>query len=292
MDGRGSAWKGLVSVGMYPTLLTAALLATRAGTDAGARASVVVMVVATLATVPVLLAQRFLPAEPSWRGRPRDFSVDLLHLLATGAVTELFRLGSLGAVYEAAGALSARAGAVWPSHAPWVLQFALALGIGEFFAYWLHRSCHAVPFLWRFHAVHHSSERMYVLAAARNHPMNVVAMHACHVFPVALLGAPPEVLALSGVFTSVHGLLQHCNVDLRHGFLNWVFSTADLHRWHHSAERADSQTNFGNNLIVWDLVFGTRALPAGRPARVGLGDAPIRENFWAHLLAPFLAHRP
>lgn len=286
-----TGWRWVLSWALYPVLVSGALLATAAGLSAGIRTSVVVMVVILAATIPVLWAQRVLPAEAAWRGRPRDFSVDVLHLLSTGAATEVFRLLSLGAVYELASLLSARVGFGWPTGAPWVLQFTLALLIGEFFAYWLHRTFHRVPFLWRLHALHHSSERMYALAAARNHPMNAVLMHACHVFPVALLGAPPEILGLCGVLTGVNGLLQHCNVDLHHGPLNWVFATADAHRWHHSAARAESNTNFGNNLLVWDRLFGTASLPPGRPAEVGLDEGRLPENYLAHLVTPLVLYR-
>ena len=92
------------------------------------------------------------------------------------------------------------------------------------------------------------------------------------------------IIALTSVFTGVHGLLQHCNVDLKHGIFNHIFATADLHRWHHSADFDESNRNFGNNLSIWDTLFGTRYLPGGHPEDVGLGDVRLRENFLAHLL--------
>ncbi len=285
-------WKELVSWGLYPVVLFGSLGLALAFLHSGIRFSFVVMALVVFSTIPVLIAQRFLPAVEAWRGQPRDFSVDLLHMATTAGATELFRVVSLGVLYEAAGSLSAAVGhGLWPLAAPWLVQFALGLVIGEFFAYWLHRAFHTVPFLWRIHAAHHSSERMYVFAAARNHPMNVILMHACHVLPAALLGAPTEVIALCGVFTGVHGMLQHCNVDLKHGWLNEVFATADLHRWHHSVERAESNANFGNNLIVWDRLFGTRSLPEGRPARVGLDDGTRPVNYLWHLASPVLLYR-
>jgi sterol desaturase/sphingolipid hydroxylase (fatty acid hydroxylase superfamily) len=284
-------WRDAIRWGLTPGLLGASMGATALGLAAGGRPSVVVMAVIAASALPVLAAQRLVPAEPGWRGRPRDYSVDLLHLASTGLSTELFRLLTLGAVAEAAGWLSARVGAPWPAGAPWAAQVPLALLLGEAFAYAIHRACHRVPLLWRIHAMHHSSERMYAFAAGRNHPLNAVLMHAGHVLPAALCGAPPEVLALCGAFTGVHGLLQHCNVDLRHGWLNGVLATAELHRWHHSADRAESQTNFGNNLIVWDRLFGTCALPPGRPARVGLDDGRLRPHFLHHLLSPLNLRR-
>jgi sterol desaturase/sphingolipid hydroxylase (fatty acid hydroxylase superfamily) len=97
---------------------------------------------------------------------------------------------------------------------------------------------------------------------------------------------------LVSVFTAVHGLLQHANVDMHHGPLNWIFATADLHRWHHSRDVMESNTNFGSNLILWDVVFGTRYLPSGRePRHVGLSDVQVPDNFFHHLALPFTLGR-
>lgn len=284
----------LLSWGLYPAVLFGGVGAAYLGLDSGIRFSVVVMLVITGATLPLLLAQRFLPAERSWVGRPRDFGVDLLHMLSTGASTELWRILTVGLLYEVAAWLAGAVGTgLWPTSWPLLVQLPVGVLLGEFFAYWMHRACHRSPLLWRLHALHHSSERMYVFAAARNHPMNAILMHTCHVLPLALLGAPPELLALSGVLTGVHGLLQHCNVDLKHGWFNLVFATADAHRWHHSADREESDSNFGNNLIVWDWIFGTRRVAAGRPAAVGLGEdgRHVPHNFLWHLATPVLLHR-
>ena len=94
------------------------------------------------------------------------------------------------------------------------------------------------------------------------------------------------------VWTAVHGMLQHANLDLRHGWLNYVFMTADNHRWHHSTEFAESNTNFGSNIALWDHVFGTFVLrePAG-PESVGLDDVEMPDNVWVHLATPFTLPR-
>ena len=180
-----------------------------------------------LSPVPLLVAQRFLPAVPGWRGQPKDFSIDLLHLLSTWGAAELSRSLVGGVVTVFALALEGLVGGhLWPTSWPILLQFAFGLLMGEFLAYWLHRACHGVPMLWRIHAMHHSSERLYVFAAGRNHPLNAFLMHFVHLLPLTLLGAPPAVIALSAAFTGVHGMLQHCNVDLRHGVLNQLFASA------------------------------------------------------------------
>ena len=284
--------RNLVRWTLYPGLLTGAVAVTIAGLRAGYDAGLVVILVVLSAMIPLLAAQRWMPAVSEWRGSAKDFSIDLLHMASTGATSELSRALIAGLMTWAAMALETTIGAgLWPTGWPLLLQVAFGLSMGEFLAYWVHRSCHTVPLLWRIHAMHHSSERLYVLAAARNHPMNAALMQAGHLLPLTLLGAPHEVIAIAAAFHGVHGMLQHANVDLAHGPLNWIFATADLHRWHHSARIEESNTNFGNNLIVWDWVFGTRRLPAGRPAAVGLGHERLPDNFLVHLVSPFVLYR-
>jgi sterol desaturase/sphingolipid hydroxylase (fatty acid hydroxylase superfamily) len=284
--------RNVVRWSLYPSMLIGALAFTFAGLQAGLEGGLVVAAVLVLAPLPLLLAQRFIPAVPEWRGTSKDFSIDLLHMMSTWGAAEASRAIMGGAVTFAMVALSGLVGFhLWPTDWPIAAQFVVGLLVGELLAYWFHRACHEVPLLWRIHAMHHSSERMYVFAAARNHPMNAFVMHFAHLLPLTLLGAPPMVIALAASFHGVHGLLQHCNVDLRHGVFNLVFATADLHRWHHSAVIEESNSNFGNNVIVWDWVFGTRRLPEGRPAAVGLGDRRLPENFFVHLASPFVLYR-
>lgn len=139
--------------------------------------------------------------------------------------------------------------------------------------------------------MHHSSEKLYVMASARNHPMNAILAYGSQLLPLTLLGAPSEVIGLLSVYTAVNGMLQHANVEMNTGWLNWVLSTADLHRWHHSAEMEESNSNYGGNLALWDVVFGTRYCPDGSPDEVGLGNMKLPENFFAHLASPFVLNR-
>jgi sterol desaturase/sphingolipid hydroxylase (fatty acid hydroxylase superfamily) len=65
---------------------------------------------------------------------------------------------------------------------------------------------------------------------------------------------------------------------------------AELHRWHHSRLPQEANSNFGQNLIVWDVVFGTRLLPRDRrpPADIGLKDLPtFPMGYLGQLTSPF-----
>ena len=284
--------RGMVARGLFPAVLGGSLACTWAGLNAGWSPSLVVMVVIFGSSLPVLAAQRFLPAAETWRTSARHMGLDLLHMASTGLSAELYRTLTFGALLSVAVALHAWVGgSVWPVGWPLWAQLPLALVVGDLGAYVVHRACHRFPLLWRVHAMHHSSDRLHAYAGARNHPLNAMLAHGSQLLAITILGAPAETLALVSAFTGVHGILQHANVDLRYGPLNWIFATADLHRWHHSTSPRESNTNFGNNLALWDIVFGTRRLPAGRPREVGIGDLRVPENFFAHLALPFVLGR-
>jgi sterol desaturase/sphingolipid hydroxylase (fatty acid hydroxylase superfamily) len=155
----------------------------------------------------------------------------------------------------------------------------LAFALVELLQYWLHRLSHQRDFLWRFHAVHHSAERLYVLNAGRDHPLGAALFFLPELVPLILLGAPEGILALQAINTIVCGLFQHANIDIRLGPLRYVFSVGELHRWHHQRDVSEANHNFGANWILWDLVFATSA--GARPSpRTGIGDMPNFPQTW------------
>jgi sterol desaturase/sphingolipid hydroxylase (fatty acid hydroxylase superfamily) len=156
-------------------------------------------------------------------------------------------------------------------------------------SYWAHRWMHEVPWLWRLHAVHHSAPRLYWLNTTRSHPLEMAFRGVIAMLPLAILGAGAELIALSGITNIVIGLFQHANVDIRLGPLNHVFSAAPVHRWHHSRDLREANSNYGDNFIFWDTVFGTRHMPDREPpTELGIeGLDAFPPGFFAQLVAPF-----
>jgi sterol desaturase/sphingolipid hydroxylase (fatty acid hydroxylase superfamily) len=284
---------GVVRWGLYPAVLVAAVGGAAAAIGAGLHAPYVVAGVNAATAVAIGVLERVMPHRPTWNRSHGDVKTDILHMvLGMLPVPVVFRAVALGAMVAAAGFLAARLGGpLWPSHLPMALQLLLALVVAELGQYWVHRLAHERAALWRLHVVHHSVERLYWLNAGRFHPFDTLLQHAAEVAPLIILGADDRVLALFTVFTSANGMLRHANVDVRTGWLSWVLSTSDLHRWHHSVEVAESNANYGANLILWDVVFGTRKVPPRPgPERLGLGREFPR-TFLAQLASPFRADR-
>ena len=160
----------------------------------------------------------------------------------------------------------------------------------EFAKYWFHRLGHEHPKWWPLHSVHHSVKRMHLLNGFRIHPLYHLCTFLLGVVPCYLIGASEEALIINSVILAIGGSIQHCNIKLRYGWLNYIFNTNELHRWHHSKNISEGNTNYGAVLIVYDVLFGTHYYrPDAEPLELGISDEeryPMN-NYWKQLLIPF-----
>lgn len=164
------------------------------------------------------------------------------------------------------------------------LQLIVVLALGDFVTYWGHRLQHALPLLWRFHAVHHTSTEVDWLAAHREHPLDGVYTQTLVNLPALVLGF--NVSAVLGVvaFRSLWAIFIHSNVQFGMGPLKYLLGSPKLHRWHHAKDQ-----HAGNyaNLAPWlDVLFGTYRCPDGLPTELGVED-PYPRDYIGLLLAPF-----
>jgi lathosterol oxidase len=173
------------------------------------------------------------------------------------------------------------------------LQFIEILFVADFSEYWVHRWEHKLPFLWRFHAVHHSSERLDWLAGSRLHLGDILLVRAVTFIPLYLLGFADGPIFAYLVFVSFHAVFIHANVGFRFGWLDWVIATPRFHHWHHSAEKRAIDKNFAVHLPVLDRLFGTLLLPRDGtwPSVYGIAGNPIPENYFVHTAYPLAPSR-
>ena len=242
-----------------------------------------------IASLGVLLHETFAPARQDWRPTSHDVLRDGVFLtLVQVALPAILKVATLALIVALLDTDIAPFGPYWPHQAPIALQVAGMLVIAELFRYWLHRILHEVDALWRLHAVHHAANKLYTVNVGRFHPFDKSLQFLGDTLPFVLLGVAPEAFASYFVVYAVNGFYQHSNADVRLGPLNWIIAGPELHRWHHSTEIAEGHSNYGNNLIVWDAVFGTRLLPADRTVdRIGIGNPAWPDGFLAQMTAPF-----
>ncbi len=242
---------------------------------------------------PIIVAlERRFPERPAWNHDHGDQRTDVLHLILSGSLAQMVFQATLGALALSGGLwLRQQLGwSVWPTEAPIAVQWFLATAIAEFGHYAFHRLSHEHPLVWRLHAIHHSPERLYWLNATRFHWLDIFTLIALQSAPLLLLGAGREALLSYTIFAAVFGQMQHMNVRQAPSWLDWVFSTPTLHRWHHSTDPVEGNRNYGAILIGWDLLFGTFFRPVHRPFDIEVGLAPgsvVPTGYLAQQAAPF-----
>lgn len=204
-----------------------------------------------------LVAERLVPYRQTWNKGHGDIATDITSALVLVAVLDpLLKLISpflVVAVYKALDTTQP----TWLGDMPLLGQIILITLLIEFGRYWSHRFHHVVKPLWWLHAMHHSSCRLYLINTMRLNPINYILNFFIGSVPVLFLLPTPEALLGYFALTQPVILLQHANIDLKSGWLNYVFSTNELHRWHHSSDVVKANSNYGNAIVLWDQVFGT-----------------------------------
>ena len=279
----------LLPLTAYPGVLIAGLLLqnTMLEMDMGLQASSFVPIISGVLLIALL--EYVIPYRQEWRPDFNEVRTDILFTVVVQIVLPrllafLVAIGLLEYAQQQEMVLLS----FWPHHWPVALQVVLMMASAEFFRYWLHRAAHTWSPLWRLHAVHHSPDKLYWINTSRFHPIEKTIQFLFDSLPFILLGVSAEVLAVYFVLYALNGFFQHSNVNLRMGVLNYVISSAQLHRWHHSIDIEESGTNYGNNLIIWDLLFGSWFLPKDRQVgELGLINRSYPMSFTKQMKTPF-----
>ena len=257
----------------------------------------VVIEIAHLSVWLMGLVVIFVPLERVFSARPqkifrKGIGVDLAYYFISGLVPAVLLsvpVGVLawlahryvpGFVQEAAVSLT-----------PWA-RIVAGLILVDLGYYWGHRWCHEVPFLWRFHAVHHSAEEMDFLVSSRAHPFDIVFGHFCGLVPLYVLGLTGPTVQQGGsdvaLVVKVIGIVWwffiHANLNWRFGPIEWLISTPAFHHWHHTKTGPIDR----NYCATWpwiDWLFGTLYLPNELPSDYGI-TGPMSNSLVDQLLNP------
>lgn len=156
----------------------------------------------------------------------------------------------------------------WPN---WLAGIAAVVAL-DFILYLQHVMFHAVPFLWRFHMMHHADLDVDVTTGARFHLVEIVVSMIIKLAAVALIGASPRAVITFEILLNATSMFNHGNVRMPGGLdrvMRWMVVTPDMHRVHHSVIREETNSNFGFNLPWWDRLLGTYR-PAPERGQTGM----------------------
>ncbi|BDG71546.1 sterol desaturase family protein [Roseomonas fluvialis] len=238
------------------------------------RLSVFAAVLVAMAALEHAFPRR--PQRLAWRRWPSNFGL-------VAVATVLLRLvAPAGAVGVALWAESRGLGLFPVLGVPWWVAAPAAVLLLDLLIYAQHRIFHAVPILWRLHRVHHADPELDASSGLRFHPVEILLSLAIKGLAVVALGAPPEAVLVFEVLLNATSLFNHANIAIPAWVdrpLRWVVVTPDMHRVHHSEIRAETDSDFGFCLSVWDRMFGTYvAEPAAGQLGMVIGVEGYREE--------------
>ncbi len=277
----------IMSWAAWPGLFTVCMLITAYGFAAGQPVLFFNFAYLFLA-VSLLALERIMPHEPEWNEDDGQTLANIAHtLLSKGTVQTLVVFSAAIGLATLVTPMSEPGRGIWPREWPLWIQVPLGIVTAEFGLYWAHRIAHEWLAMWKFHSVHHSVTRLWIVNTGRFHFVDSIKSILAGMAVLLTLGAPMEVLIWLSATTAFIGMLTHCNVEMRFGFLSWIFNTPELHRWHHSRKLREGNRNYSENVMLWDHVFRSFFNPARRPsANIGIYEY-MPPGFWQQLAYPF-----
>jgi len=233
------------------------------------------------------------PGHPWWR--KRELVTDLCYWFIIPLFARYLRIGLLvlGAAFifnitTAEGLVEFYDDGHGPlAQLPLWLQAGIFLVGSDLMMYWIHRAFHRRP-MWKYHAVHHSSEDLDWISAARFHPVNIFLGSVATDVVLLIAGISPNVLVFLGPFTIAHSAFVHANLKWTLGPFRYELASPVFHRWHHTMAEQGGEKNFAPTFPILDIVFGTYYMPENvMPGAYGISDREFPPGFGAQMIYPF-----
>ncbi len=240
-------------------------------------------------TIVFVALEKFMPLRKEQPVFRREWQNDLTHFFFNHLVVGFVLLVTNRVVHSAFGWAQSDTVRDVIATLPFVVQLLLVILAADMVQYWTHRAYHEVPFLWRFHAVHHSAPEMDWLAGSRQHILELILTRILVLAPIFVLGFSQRVIDAYVVIVGFQAVFNHCNVDVRLGPLRYVIVTPNFHHWHHSRDTEAIDKNYAAHYAFLDYLFGT-AVTADRkwPSRYGVVGDYIPLGFLKQQAFPFI----
>ncbi len=290
--------KTLALAGIGFTLLAALLGGSRAGAAGPAGGAASSLAVDFFVLNLLLYSAVFVPLERLFALRGdqavfrRHWVVDLSYFFCNSLLVEVLTVMTLTPALVLFDWARVASIAHLVASLPLPVQVLAMVLVADLTQYWVHRTFHAVPVLWRFHAIHHSVEEMDWLAGSRLHLVDVIVTRGLTYVPIFVLGFSRQALVAYVFLVAAQATFIHANVRWEFRPLRRLVATPAFHHWHHSSEQDALDKNFAVHTPLWDLLFGTYYLPGHWPTRYGLAGRPDVPVGWVkQLLYPFRRRR-
>jgi lathosterol oxidase len=239
-----------------------------------------------------LMALIYVPIERLWPQYPEQgtfreqWTLDIVYFLSTHLPIQILSLLVLLPATEATKYLAVPSIQSFIGQMPLLLQFFLAVLVADLAEWTVHLALHKVPFLWRFHSIHHSSKALDWIAGSRSHFFDDTLVRGFILVPM-MLGFSQGIIVAYLIFVTLQATWTHCNFGPQPRWLEKFLVLPRYHHWHHSSEEEAIDKNFAIHFPWIDRLFGTYYLPDRWPQRYGLENEEIPVGFWRQAIVPF-----
>jgi lathosterol oxidase len=241
----------------------------------------------------LLMTLIFSPIEVLWPAYPKqsvfrsEWLTDIVYFLSTHLPIQITSFLILLPATQLSSILNIAVATKLVGQLPWVVQFLLSVVVADLAEYAIHRAFHTIPFMWRIHAIHHSSKSLDWIAGSRSHIVDDVVVRGFILIPMMLVFSH-SILVAYLFFVNLHATWTHCNFGPTVKWLEPYLIQPRYHHWHHTSQKEAIDKNFAIHFPWIDKLFGTHYLPAdGWPETYGLHNEKIPPGFWGQTFYPF-----
>ena len=239
-----------------------------------------------------LMTLIYTPMEVLWPAYPKqgvfrnEWTLDVVYFLSTHLPIQITSFLILLPALKLSHILAVPGLQGWIGKLPWLVQFFLAVVIADLAEYFIHRALHSVPFLWRFHAIHHSSKGLDWIAGSRSHIFDDLIVRGGILIPMMLAFSQNIILAYL-IFVTIHATWTHANFGPTVKWLEPYLILPRFHHWHHTSQKEGIDKNFAIHFPWIDRIFGTYYFPKDKwPDFYGLNNQDIPNTFLGQTIWP------
>jgi lathosterol oxidase len=240
-----------------------------------------------------LMAVIYVPIERLWPQYPEQgtfrhqWTLDIVYFMSTHLPIQILSLLVLLPATQATRYLAVPSLQQFIGQMPWLLQFFLAVVVADLAEWFIHFCLHKVPFLWRFHSIHHSSKALDWIAGSRSHFVDDTLVRGFILVPM-MLGFSQGIIVAYLIFVTLQATWTHCNFAPNAKWLEKYLVMPRYHHWHHSSQKEAIDKNFAIHFPWIDRLFGTYYFPDEWPVAYGLDGEEIPTGFLRQTIEPFL----
>lgn len=222
----------------------------------------------------------------------KEWQTDMVHFAVNHFIVGLALLTVNFAIHRLFGWMANDSVHDWVQAIPFIPQLLLCILAADFVQYWTHRAYHEVPFLWRFHAVHHSAKTMDWIAGSRQHILELICTRVGVLGALYVLGFDKVVMDAYIIVVGFQAVFNHANVHLPWGPLKYLIVTPDFHHWHHSSDDVAIDKNYAAHYAFLDHLFGTAIKgQTGFPEKYGVQGDYMPDGFTKQQMFPFRSQK-